>query len=208
MRHSIALATTAMDCAPELRLASLEVMFQAVERVRERLMRSTSALEGAHLNHAVIGANAVAYWVGLKDEGSIRNTPNVDILLDREDWNVARPALERVGFVFATPIFRPAVFLDGADGKVRQAVRLWFAGDTLSLTSEPLPPVTDALLVRPYRIVTLSRLIRMKLSAWRTIDRVHLQDMTRVGVLDSTWPERFPEPLAERLREILADPDG
>jgi hypothetical protein len=32
--------------------------------------------------------------------------------------------------------------------------------------------------------------------------------MVRVGLIDGTWPGRFPDVLAERLREILADPDG
>jgi len=48
----------------------------------------------------------------------------------------------------------------------------------------------------------------MKLVAHRLKDRVHLQDMTRVGLIDATWPARYPEVLAERLREILANPDG
>jgi hypothetical protein len=50
----------------------------------------------------------------------------------------------------------------------------------------------------------------MKLSAWRIIDRVHLRDLIGVGQLDETWPARFefPEVLAERLRQILANPDG
>jgi len=48
----------------------------------------------------------------------------------------------------------------------------------------------------------------MKLSAWRTIDKVHLQDLIGVGLIDPTWPEKFPDPLAERLRQILANPDG
>jgi hypothetical protein len=32
--------------------------------------------------------------------------------------------------------------------------------------------------------------------------------MARLGLIDDTWPAKYPEPLAERLREILADPDG
>ena len=60
----------------------------------------------------------------------------------------------------------------------------------------------------PYRVVTLPTLVRMKLSAFRIIDRVHLRDMTNVGLLDASWPDRFPAELAERLRGILATPGG
>jgi hypothetical protein len=183
-------------------------MFQAVERVRERLLRSTAALREARVNYAVIGANAVARHVATKDEGAVRNTPNVDLMAGREDWEAVRAALEGVGFVFAPGEKPPAVFLDGPEGKVRQAVRVWFAGDVISPTSEPLPPLTHPISTWPYRVIALPSLGRMKLSAWRTMDRVHLQDMTRLGLIDATWPEKFPEVLAERLRQILANPDG
>jgi hypothetical protein len=48
----------------------------------------------------------------------------------------------------------------------------------------------------------------MKLVAFRLKDQVHLQDMVRLGLIDARWPEKFPEVLAERLRQILANPDG
>jgi hypothetical protein len=32
--------------------------------------------------------------------------------------------------------------------------------------------------------------------------------MVRVGLIDGSWPEKFPPPLDERLRAILANPDG
>ncbi|MGL6096934.1 MAG: hypothetical protein ACRC7O_14205 [Fimbriiglobus sp.] len=44
--------------------------------------------------------------------------------------------------------------------------------------------------------------------AFRWIDQVHLQDMLRVGLIDAAWPDRFIPILADRLREILADPEG
>jgi hypothetical protein len=100
------------------------------------------------------------------------------------------------------------VFLDGPDGHIRQAVRCWLSGDVISPGSEPLPDVDFTLPTLLYRVVSLPALVRMKLSAYRTIDRVHLQDMTRLGLIDATWPDRFPEVLAARLRQILANPEG
>ena len=55
----------------------LERMVRAVEKVRERLLRSTAALEQAGVAYAVIGGNAVAYWVTRVDEAAVRNTRDV-----------------------------------------------------------------------------------------------------------------------------------
>lgn len=48
----------------------------------------------------------------------------------------------------------------------------------------------------------------MKLIANRLKDRVHLLDMIGVGLIDATWPGRFPPPLDERLQQLLDDPNG
>ena len=81
-----------------------EKMVLAVERVRERLLRASRALEAAGIPHAVAGGNAVAAWVATVDAGAVRNTPDVDILLRREDLERAAKALEAAGFVRARPL--------------------------------------------------------------------------------------------------------
>jgi hypothetical protein len=47
-----------------LGVISLDRMVRAVEKVRERLLRATSALERAGIAYAVAGGNAVAAWEG------------------------------------------------------------------------------------------------------------------------------------------------
>ena len=64
-------------------------MFSAVEKVRERLDRSCAALENAQVPYAVIGGNTVAAWVATKDDGAVRNTRDVDLLLQVEDLDRA-----------------------------------------------------------------------------------------------------------------------
>ena len=48
----------------------IERMVLAVENVRERLRRSTAALEAAGIPYAVVGGNAVAAWVSTVDPGA------------------------------------------------------------------------------------------------------------------------------------------
>lgn len=71
---------------------------RAVEKVHERLVCTARALEQAGVPYVVIGGNAVAVWVGSRDEGAIRNTKDVDILLNRCDLPRAAEAMTAVGF--------------------------------------------------------------------------------------------------------------
>jgi hypothetical protein len=71
---------------------SWQRMIAAVEKVRNRLLRAVKALEQAKVPYAIAGGNAVAAWVSRVDEGAVRNTRDVDILLRRADLASARQA--------------------------------------------------------------------------------------------------------------------
>ena len=47
----------------------------------------------------------------------------------------------------------------------------------------------------------------MKLTSFRDKDRVHLRDMLSVGLIDASWLADLPIPLAERLRELIDNPE-
>ena len=64
--------------------------------------RACAALDAAGVPHAVVGGNAVAVWVGTIDEGAIRNTRDVDLLIRRADLPRGTVALEQAGFVRPT----------------------------------------------------------------------------------------------------------
>jgi hypothetical protein len=48
---------------------------------------------------------------------------------------------------------------------------------------------------------------KMKLTAWRDKDRVHLRDLADVGLVDETWLKRYENGLQERLQHILETPE-
>lgn len=54
----------------------------------------------------------------------------------------------------------------------------------------------------------LQELLILKLLAFRDIDRVHIRDMLRVGLLTPEIIGRIPADLRPRLDEVLANPDG
>ncbi len=186
----------------------MDRMVRAVERVRERLFRATKVLEAADIPHAVAGGHAVGAWVASIDTGAVRNTPDVDILIRRVDFEAVKAAMEADGFIFANA-YGVDFFLDGPNCKPSEGVHLLYAGEKVKETDPvPTPLVSESERGAAFQVVSLEALVRMKLVAFRRKDQVHLQDMTRLGLIDATWPDRFLPTLAARLREIIADPDG
>lgn len=187
----------------------LDRMVRAVEKVRDRLRRATAALEQAGVPYAVAGGNAVAAWVARVDEAAVRNTQDVDILLRRADLPAATAALEAAGFVYrhAAGI---DMFLDGPGAKARDAVHVVFAAEKVRDEYPlPAPDVAESTAdPPPFRVLTLEALVRMKLTSFRRKDQVHLQDLIGVGLIEENWCDRLPAALAERLRELLANPEG
>ncbi|MGB7342825.1 MAG: hypothetical protein WBD20_01310 [Pirellulaceae bacterium] len=183
-------------------------MFGAVEKVRERLERSCAALAKAGVPYAVIGGHAVAAWVATKDDGAVRNTRDVDILLRDEDIDAAAVALQAVGFHRET-VLDVTMFLDGPDGKPSQAVQIIRAGQKVKADyASPAPDPDQSHLIDGKKFIDLEELVRMKLNSNRDKDRTHLRDMISVGLIDGSWPSRFVLSLGERLQELLDDPDG
>ncbi|HET6575185.1 MAG TPA: hypothetical protein VFG68_16380 [Fimbriiglobus sp.] len=176
--------------------------------MRQRLLRATAALEAARIPYAVVGGHAVAGWVSQVDEGAVRNTRDVDILIRRPDFPAVKSALEAAGFVY-TELIGVDVFLDGPQGQPSQGVHLLYATETVRPDySIPNPDVTESVPSTHFRIVDLEGLVRMKLVSNRDKDRTHIRDLIGVCLIDATWPDRFPPELADRLRAILANPDG
>ena len=183
-------------------------MVRAVEKVRERLRRSPAALDAAGVPYAVIGGNAVAAWVSTVDPGAARNTVDVDLMINRSDFEAAKGALEGVGFVHDELMDAP-MFLDGPNGSPRDAVHLLFAGEKVKATyAAAAPELSQAEDHEAYRLLQLQSLVTMKLTSFRRKDQVHLLDMIGVGLLDATWLDRLQPELAERLQALLDAPDG
>jgi hypothetical protein len=188
-------------------LLALDRMERAVEKVRDRLLRSTAALEAAGVPYAVIGGNAVMAWVEQADEAAVRFTQDVDLVLRRDDLERAKAALEKAGFVHrrSTGI---EMFLDGPGAKARDAVHVIFSGEKVRPEYvAPVPDVAESVSFKSYRVLALEAVVRMKLTSNRRKDQVHLLDMLGVGLIDATWPARYPPELAARLQHLIDTPD-
>lgn len=181
---------------------------RAVEIVRDRMRRVTRVLNSANIPYAVIGGNAVQHWVSQVDESVVRNTRDVDIILNESDLDRAVIALEAVGFIYRQSA-RVTMFLDGPDAKARDAVHVVFAGKKVREEySEPVPDIDDYALMDESRTLPFDKLVTMKLTSYRRKDQVHLLDMISIGLLDESWLDRFSPELSARLEDLLNDPDG
>lgn len=201
-------------CAPISNMAqslgpfSLERMVRAVERVRERLLLATAALENASIPYAVCGGNAVAVWVTRVDESAVRNTRGVDILIRRSDLDAVKAALSAAGFDNKHTADLD-LFLDSPSARPRDAVHIIFAGEKVRPEELlPNPDVTESVPSEQFRVLDLEALVRIKLTAYRDKDRTHLRDLLDVGLIDGSWCGRYPAELAARLRALVDTPAG
>jgi hypothetical protein len=188
-------------------------MIRAVEKVRERLLRAARALDAAGVPYAIVGGNAVAAHVSRVDEAAVRATRDVDILLRRADFESARLALESAGFVFRrlTGLGMPGTldaFLDGPGTSVRDALHIVPAGEKVRPDNLlPAPDVTESEAADQFQLASLDAVVRMKLVGFRDKDRTHLRDLLELGLIDESWCQRLPPALAERLRQLILNPE-
>ncbi|NLS93648.1 MAG: nucleotidyltransferase family protein [Planctomycetaceae bacterium] len=181
---------------------------RAVEKVKDRLRRVTSALERADIPYAVVGGNAVQVWVAQVDEAAVRNTRDVDILINRSDLERIIDTLGKEGFMYRHAA-GVSMFLDGPEAKDRDAVHVVFASEKVRPEYVlPTPDLSESELIKDTRTLRLEALVRMELTAFRLENRVHVRDMLDVGLIDETWLDRFPAELRVRLQELIDTPDG
>ncbi len=186
----------------------LDRMERAVTKVRERLLRATKALNQAGIPYAVVGGHAVASWVATIDEGAVRNTRDVDLLVRRNDLPVITSVLEQAGFV-AGKAMDVVLFRDGEDGKPSEAIHLLFAGEkTRPDHLLPAPEIETIDDPANFRVLQLESVLIMKLMSNRDKDRTHLRDLIALGLIDATWLPNLPTELAARLQHLLDTPDG
>lgn len=195
--------TTAYLSLPRLRDDTMDRVVQSIERVQERVRRLSEAMAPTGIPYAVIGGNAVGYWVAQVNEAAVRFTRDVDVLIRREDLPSVTKAMEAAGFRYRH-VRGIDMFLDGPQTKVADAVHLLFAGEKVRPTDlVATPSVDESIPGNGYQVLGLEALVRMKLTSFRLKDQTHLDDMLQVGLIDASLKARLPAGLAERFQQML-----
>ena len=169
----------------ELGEFSLDRMVSAVQKVRERLERCTKALNQNQVPYAVAGGCAVAAWVSRIDESAVRNTPDVDILIRRCDLENARAALESVGFVYRHDD-ELEMFLDGENGKPREAIKIHFSGEYDKNAAVVCPDVSSSYDHKGFSLLHYEAIAEMELSTNSIEGKVNVRDLIDIGLINST----------------------
>lgn len=175
----------------------------AVDRVERLLRKVARALNQTGVAYAVVGGNAVAAWIATVDEGAVRATKDVDLLVRRRDLSVITAALRPVGLM-PVEVLGVTMFVDRRRPNPKTGVHLLFARELVRPDyAHPAPDPSKAVQAKGgYRVIRLGPLVAMKLQAHRDIDRVHIRDLLSVGLIDSGLIRRLPADLRGRLREI------
>ncbi len=184
-------------------MISFRAHVMAVDRVEQRLRRVTAALDAAGVPYAVVGGNAVAAWVGRVDPSATRATKDVDLLVRRADVDRVSSAITALGFTRED--LRDLVLFTDPDEPSRKAgVHLVWAAERIRPSYTVLSPdVTEAERdPEGFMVLGLAALVRMKLTSFRDIDRVHLADMLDAGLISERVRGELPQELRERLGQI------
>lgn len=187
-------------------MVSFRDYVMAVDRVEKLLRRITAALERAGVAYAVVGGNAVAAWVAQADPSATRATKDVDLLVDRSalgrvDEVMQREGLERVD------LRRLVLYIDPAEPSKRAGVHLVWANELIRPSYGCPSPLVSESVVDPqgFRVIDLPALVRMKLTSFRDIDRVHVGDLLEVGLITPAVRATLNPALAARLDQVASD---
>jgi hypothetical protein len=175
----------------------------AVDRVEKRLRKVTAALDAAGVKYAVIGGNAVAAWVARVDPSATRSTPDVDLLVNQSDLESIDAVMQTLDFRSDT-VARFSIYRDPDEPSMRSILRLVLANQSVESSDLYSTPSLNEAERDPqgFIVISLPALVRMKLTAYRTIDRVHIEDLLNVHVIDSVIRARLSSALQTRLTEI------
>jgi hypothetical protein len=176
----------------------------ALDDVADRLFKITAALRGANVPFALVGGQAVALWVATKDPAAVRTTKDVDILLRRDDLGRARAAARSVEMDYFETM-GVGMLIDQRDPNPRHAVHIVWAGELVRAGDVVAAPTIEDRTTLPgdYDVISLAKLVEMKLMAGRDQDRVHLRDLIGVGLVGRELLDGLPPTLSAVLASLL-----
>lgn len=186
-----------------MRGTNFRAYVMAVDRVEERLRRAAAALDEAGIKYAVIGGNAVAAWVARVDPGATRSTKDVDLLVDESDLPRIENVLVQAGFV-REDVIGVTLFRDPDEPSVRASIHLvWAQQKVRPQYNLPAPLVEESVRdPQGFNVIDLPALVRMKLTSFRRIDQVHIEDLLKLNMIDAAVRAGLPTELERRLVEV------
>jgi len=167
------------------------------------LQKIADPLTAAGIPYEVVGGLAVLIHVEEADPTHSVLTRDADILVDRSNLERLIAVAESHGFRF-----RHAAGVDMLlyAEKAINAVRLLFTGEKVKASqlvpNPPLAPERRMIKGQEVCVVPVADLVRMKLSANRDKDRVHIRSLDAAGLITPEIKRGLPESLRARLQQV------
>ena len=139
------------------------------------------------------------------EPSAVRNTKDVDIMIDRRDLEAIKSIAAEHGFTFRYAAGVDTLLPPG-ETQTRNAVHLIFSGENMKasqiIPNPPIRPEHFAIHGVEVCVIPVPDLVQMKLANNRDIDRVHVRDLDSVGLITSDVAASLPPVLRDRLEEI------
>lgn len=169
------------------------------------LHKITATLTAEGIPHELIGGLAVFVHVEEADPTHSTLTRDVDLLVHREDLDRIKLAAARNGFRFRHTAGLDMLLYGEADS-AKSAVHLIFTGEkvrpTQATPNPPIAPERKRILGEDVLVIPVADLLRMKLSAFRDKDRVHVRSMDAAGLITAGIEGKLPGDLRARLQHV------
>jgi hypothetical protein len=158
------------------------------------LERIAAPLAAGKIPYELIGGGGVVAQVNRVDPSAVRNTKDIDIMIHRAD-------LERIKHAAGVDMLLPH-----GETKALNSVHLIFSGEKVKASqvvpNPPLRPEHHSIHGVDVAVIPVADLVQMKLSNYRPIDQVHIQDLDSVGLITEEMEKTLPPALHARLQEI------
>lgn len=175
-----------------------------VEQLFDRIQQLHSLLTTAGIPYRIVGGMAVFMHVSERDPLRARLTADVDAALERRYLPTLIEAARKVGWLYRH-VAGIDMLVDVEQPKARSAVHLVFLHEKVRPEYEEAVPASVAVETREgILLAPVQDLVRMKLTSFRLKDKVHIQDMDAVGLIDAEIEAGLPELLRKRLAEVRA----
>jgi hypothetical protein len=175
-----------------------------VEQLFDRIQQLHSLLTAAGVPYRIVGGMAVFIHVSERDPLRARLTSDVDAAVERRHLPAVIDAARKVGWVYQH-VAGVDMLVDAAQPKARSAIHLVFLHEKVRPEYEEVVPASPAAQTREgILLAPVADLVRMKLTSFRLKDRVHIQDLDSVGLIDREIEAQLPLLLRTRLAEIRA----
>lgn len=169
------------------------------------LHRITGLLVAGQIPQQVVGELAVLIHV---EEASPEHSPltrDIDLMVRRDDLERVKLAAAKGGFRFCHTS-GVDVLLYGAVGTGRNSIHLVSGGEKV-FPSYPAPspdinPVIKVVDGKEVRVIAVADLLRMKLTANRRKDQVHVKALDAAGLITPELENRLMPELAARLKRV------